>query len=313
MFAVVKKLDAIRHKEKSSAGGKGSSLGEMIHHGIPVPPGFVVVAEAFHVFLTQSGLRSFIDEKLRILDVDNEKSLEKISKSIIAQILHTEIPSSIEMAVISAFVELGSPFVAVRSSATLEDSESASWAGELETFLNTQKPDLLVNVRKCWASLFSPRALFYQHEHAISGEDMSVAVVVQSMVQSDVSGVCFTVHPVTGSKNEMVIEAVFGLGEAIVSGITTPDTYIFDKKKRATIQCSVSEQSCMIVKSGRKNLQKKVPKNIANTQKLTLAQISQLAQLCRDIETYYKKPQDIEWALYKGKFYILQARPITTC
>jgi pyruvate,water dikinase len=207
----------------------------------------------------------------------------------------------------------GGLFVAVRSSATAEDSSVASWAGELETYLDTTEKNLLENVKKCWSSLFTPRAIFYRNEKKLLKTKVSVAVVVQKMIESEISGIAFTVHPVTEDRRQMIIEAGWGLGEAIVSGSITPDSYVIDKKDMSIIDINITKQEKMIVrKAGGGTKTANVPKPKQEKQVLSGKQIIELAKTCAAIEKHYKKPQDIEWAFAKGKFYVVQSRPITT-
>ena len=211
------------------------------------------------------------------------------------------------------FKKTKAKFVAVRSSATAEDSSVASWAGELESYLNTTEKTLLANIKNCWSSLFTPRAIFYRKEKGLIDSAVSVAVVVQKMVESDVSGICFTVHPVTEDNKQIIIEAGFGLGEAIVSGSITPDSYVLDKRNYSTIDANIAKQERKIIRCLKKGVKwVKVDKREQEKQKLSDKQIVELAKICAGIEKHYKKPQDIEWALEKGKFYIVQSRPITT-
>ena len=171
---------------------------------------------------------------------------------------------------------------------------------------------VLKNVKKCWASLYTPRALFYRIERKMQRKSVSVAVVVQKMIQSEVSGICFTVHPITKDKNQMIIEAGYGLGEAIVGGMITPDSYVVEKDSLVILDINISEQEKMIVKKDNKNKIIPVPKSKKEKQKLTNKQIIKLSKIVRNIEKHYKSPQDIEWALEKGKLYVVQSRPITT-
>jgi len=213
----------------------------------------------------------------------------------------------------SDFIKLGAKFVAVRSSATAEDSSVASWAGELETYLDTIEKTLLDNVKKCWSSLFTPRAIFYRQEKKLLKTKVSVAVVIQKMVESEISGIAFTVHPVTRDKNQLIIEAGWGLGEAIVSGQVTPDAYVVDKRDLSIMDINIAKQEMMIIrKAGGGIKHAAVAKAKLEKQKLNGKQIIELAKICVQIEKHYKKPQDIEWAFAKGKFYITQSRPITT-
>ena len=308
----IKPFKQLDKKSVKEAGGKGASLGELTQAKIPVPPGFVVLAPSFERFITETDLDAEIEAILKKVSPKDINSVEQASEEIQGLILAAKMPQDIAEDIKINFKELKAKFVAVRSSATAEDGASAAWAGQLDTFLNTTEKDLLKNVQKCWASLFTPRAIFYRFEQKMHKSKVSVAVVVQTMVQSEISGICFTVHPVTQDRNQMVIEAGFGLGEAIVSGSVTPDTYVVHKNDFSILDINVSEQSMMIVKSGSKNLHKKLSAKSGGKQKLAGRQIIELAKICKNIEKHYKKPQDIEWAYVKGKFYITQSRPITT-
>ncbi len=282
------------------AGGKGASLGEMRSAAIPVPPGFVILADTFDFFIKEINIAQEIRTILNTVDTDDVHTVEKASELIQALILNAKIPTGVTKEIQQEFKKLDCGLVAVRSSATAEDGAEHAWAGQLDSFLNTQKDDLLTNVRKCWASLYTPRAIFYRFEKGLHTTHISVAVVVQKMVKSEKSGIAFSVHPVTQDPNQMIIEAGFGLGEAIVSGAITPDSYVISKKDlpvrgetphwSAIIDINVNQKS----------------------QVLTKKQIIKLAQLVKKIEDHYGTPQDIEWAFQNGKFYIIQSRPITT-
>jgi len=240
------------------------------------------------------------------------KSVEKSSKKIRSIIHNLEIPKDIAKEIIKEFKKLDAKYVAVRSSATAEDSVDASWAGELESYLNITEKDLLTKVKKCWSSLFTPRAIFYRFENKLHTTKISVAVVVQKMIQSKVSGITFTVHPVTEDKNQMIIEAGWGLGEAIVSGMITPDAYVINKKDFSIIDINIADQAKQIIKTQKGNEFVEVDINKRGEQKLSSIQIVKLAKICANIEKYYNFPCDIEWAWEKEKFYIVQSRPITT-
>jgi len=227
-------------------------------------------------------------------------------------ISRVKFPDDLKEEITAGFKKLKTTLVAVRSSATAEDSKTASWAGELETYLNTDEKNLISNVKKCWSSLFTPRAIFYRHEKKLLKSKVSVAVVVQKMIQSDVSGICFTVHPVTQDKNQLIIEAGFGLGEAIVSGQITPDSYVLDKRGWSIMDINISKQETKIEKIKGLTKTVQVPKVDQEKQKLPGKKIIQLAKLCGQIEKHYGFPCDIEWAMEKDKLYITQSRPITT-
>ncbi len=297
----------------SIAGGKGASLGEMTQAGIPVPPGFVVLADAFEHFLEETDLNVEIDSILHTVKNDEMHTVDKASEKIQRLILEAKMPEDIAKEIVTEFKKLGAKFVAVRSSATAEDSSEAAWAGQLDSFLNTTEKELLKNVQRCWASLFTPRAVFYRFEKSLHKTKISVAVVVQKMVESEISGIAFSVHPVTEDYNQLIIEAGFGLGEAIVSGQITPDSYVIEKNPRRIVDVNVSEQErglFRLPKGG--NEWKNIEKSEGEKQKLSDTQILELSELVLKIEKHYGFPCDIEWAFEKGKFYIVQSRPITT-
>jgi phosphoenolpyruvate synthase/pyruvate phosphate dikinase len=253
-------------------------------------------------------------------------TVDSASEKIKALILEAKMPDDIAKEIKSEFKKLGAKFVAVRSSATAEDSSEAAWAGQLDSFLNTTEKMLLENVQRCWASLFTPRAIFYRFEKGLHGTHISVAVVVQKMVESEVSGIAFSVHPVTEDYNQLIIEAGFGLGEAIVSGQITPDSYVVEKNSldgehgrttRRIIDKNISEQERGLFKvmhstsTGQANEWKDLGE-VGKAQKLSDEQILELSELILHIENHYGFPCDIEWAYEDGEFYIVQSRPITT-
>lgn len=310
---LIRNFKKIDKNDVALAGGKGASLGEMTKAGIPVPPGFVVLSDSFEKFLEETDLNVEIDHIIAH-DINHEdiNSVEKASIKIRSLIDDAQFPADIAKEIKKEFKKLNAKFVAVRSSATAEDSSDASWAGELESYLNTTEKNLLFNVKKCWSSLFTPRAIFYRFEKKLQHSKVSVAVVIQKMIQSEVSGITFTVHPVTEDKNQMVIEAGFGLGEAIVSGMITPDAYIFDKKDISIVDINVANQEKQIIKTPKGNEFKKIIASNQSKQKLSSREIIKLAKICINIEKHYGFPCDIEWAFEKDKFYIVQSRPITT-
>lgn len=308
----VKPFVKLSKSDVEIAGGKGASLGEMTQAEIPVPEGFVILSGAFENFLQESGLNPKINAILKGVHHKDIKSVEDGSKQIKKIILHADIPDRIKKEVEIGFSELGSTFVAVRSSATSEDSTTDAWAGQLESYLNTTKSLLLTNVKLCWASLFTPRAIFYRFEKKLNSTKISVAVVVQKMVEPDVSGIAFSVHPVTSNYNELIIEAGLGLGEAIVSGQITPDSYVVDKTDLSIIEKSVSQQKKALVRASAGGNKWISVSKTSKKQKLKDEEILKLSRLIIKIEKHYRFPCDIEWAYKNGKFYILQSRPITT-
>ncbi len=296
----------------AQAGGKGASLGELTRAGFPVPPGFVVAAEAFQTFLDECGLTQTISKTLATLSAEDAVDVSKAAEALQAFILNEELPKDLAHTIQKAHTDLGATFVAVRSSATAEDSAANSWAGELETYLNTTSATLLENVRKCWASLFTSRAVFYRLERGLGATDVSVAVVIQKMVASDAAGVAFSVHPVTKDVSTMVIEGGWGLGEAVVSGSITPDTYVVKKEDGSVLSESISEQTEWAVRGPEGGVRMEpVPMEKQSQRKLTPAQLQDLADVTKRIEEHYGKPMDIEWAIENNVLYLTQARPIT--
>lgn len=298
--------------DNAIAGGKGASLGEMTRAGMPIPPGFVILSSAFERFLEETDLNVEIDSTLDSVNHKEIHTVENASEKIQALILKAGIPEDIDSQIQKSFQKLDEEYVAVRSSATAEDSTNAAWAGQLESYLNTTKENLLENVRKCWASLFTPRAIFYRFEKELHKQKISVAVVVQKMVESEVSGVAFSVHPITQDRNQLVIEAGYGLGEAIVSGSITPDCYVVEKEPRRIIDKNISEQKRAIFRSEDHNDWVTIDKEKSSIQKLSDEKILELSELVIKIENHYGFPCDIEWAFENSKFYIVQSRPITT-
>lgn len=309
---LIKSIKEISKKDVDSAGGKGSSLGELTRSGFSVPDGFVILSNAFDKFLEESGLNVEIDSILHEVKYEEIHTIENASEKIHSLILNAEIPEDIKSAINKEFENLNCKFVAVRSSATLEDSEIAAWAGQLESYLNTTKETLMENVKKCWASLFSSRAIFYRFQKNLHKEKISIAVVVQKMIDSEKSGIAFSVHPITQDKNQIVIEAGFGLGEAIVQGAITPDTYVVEKNRWLILDKKVNIQNRMLQKSLSGSNEWKELGEFGKKQVLTDKEIIELSKLITKIENHYNFPVDVEWAKYKKKFYILQSRPITT-
>lgn len=310
---LIRDFRKLNKHDAAIAGGKGASLGEMIQAGIAVPSGFVILSESFEKFLKETDLNVEIDSILHSVKHKEMHTIESASEKIQALILGAKMPEDIAKKIESFFKELNDKYVAVRSSATAEDSASAAWAGQLDSFLNTTEENLLENVKKCWASLFTPRAIFYRFEKELHKQKISVAVVVQKMVESEVSGIAFSVHPVTQDYNQLIIEAGLGLGEAIVSGQITPDSYVVEKEPRRIIDKNISEQKRGLFRSEKGgNEWRDVLQQEGEKQTLTDEQILELSEIILHIENHYGFPCDIEWAFEEGKFYIVQSRPITT-
>lgn len=335
MSAFIKLFKEITKDDVREAGGKGASLGEMTRVGIPVPPGFVVLSGAFDEFLKVTDLNVELDAILDNVDHNVMHTVDDASEKIKALIMNEgDMPEEMQKEIIKVHKKLGAEYVAVRSSATSEDSADAAWAGQLDTFLNTTEDDLLENIKKCWASLFTPRAIFYGFEKGFhvhkdqagehKGKSISVAVVVQKMIDSEVSGVAFSVHPVTQDRDQLIIEAGFGLGEAIVSGSITPDSYVVEKSARKILDVNISVQSKGLFKDKKGgNAWRDLPESEGEKRTLSDDEVLELSDLVVKIEKHYGFPVDVEWALLrssssggqarrKGEFYIVQSRPITT-
>ena len=299
-------------------GGKGANLGELFRAGLPVPPGFIVTAQAYFNFLKETNLDLEIAKILKNLDVENGKELHKkaleIQKTIMAETLPTSLAKEISAAYQKLYTSASSNiFVAVRSSATAEDLPTASFAGAQRTFLNVAgAEDVTRAVKKSWASLFEARAIYYRKINNFEEGKVGIAVPVQKMVQSEKSGVMFSSDPVTNDKDKIVIEAGFGLGEAVVSGSVTPDRYVVSKKELKIEKKEVNEQLWQITKVGKIDKHVSLSKAEQKKQKLTDEEIKQLAEFGVKIEEHYHFPQDVEWAIEGNNIYFVQSRPITT-
>ncbi|WP_323171120.1 phosphoenolpyruvate synthase [Natrialba sp. PRR66] len=306
-------LDEINAGDLEKVGGKGASLGELTGAGLPVPPGFVVTAGTYRSFIEAAG----IDEELfAAVDVDVEDSAALADAADRAQelILETPFPEDLREEILESYSEVGDgdAFVAVRSSATAEDLPDASFAGQQETFLNVTEENLLERVRECWASLFTQRAIYYRQEQGFDHSAVNIAVVVQQMVDAEKSGVMFTSHPSTGDPT-MIIEAAWGLGEAVVSGAVSPDNYVVSRDDRS-VEYTVAEKKVMHEKDEEtgETVENEVPQDKRNARVIDDAEIDTLVDLGERVEDHYDDPQDVEWAIADGEVFMLQSRPITT-
>lgn len=295
-------------------GGKGANLGEMTKAGFPVPQGFVVTSAAYRHMIEVNNLEPQIKNLLQDLDVENAAALNHASAEVQKLIERTPFPQDVEIPVFQAYDKIGKdPWVAVRSSATAEDLPQASFAGQQETYLNVRgDASVLVHIRKAWASLFEPRAIYYRVQQGFDHFKVALAVPVQRMVQSDISGIMFTINPVTNDKGKIIVEAIWGLGEKIVQGAITPDHYEVDKTSLEVVEARSVKQTIEMVRSGEGNIDRKVPKSRADKRKLTDKQAIAVAKLGKKLQQHYFFPQDVEWAIEDGRLYVVQTRPITT-
>jgi len=302
----------------AEAGGKGANLGEMSANGFPIPNGFVVTSGSYYKHLEANNLKDAIGRMLGKLDVNDNEALEKASETIKEMIVKGSMPVDVQNDIIRSYKELcemsgREVYVAVRSSATAEDLPTASFAGQQSTYLNILGSHEVVSaVKECWASLFEPRAIFYRVENKFDHMKVGLAAVVQMMVQSEKAGVVFTVDPLYQDPQILSIESAFGLGEVVVSGQVTPDTYRVNKDSLDLIDKIVAKQPWMLIKIDGKNRRTEIKDDAQGRQKLSDAEIKDLARVCKRIEEHYGYPQDIEYAFEKDNLYIVQSRPITT-
>ena len=313
-------LEDVRSTDIETVGGKGASLGELTAAGLPVPPGFVVTADTYRTFLETAG----IDEELfggLDVDPDDDTGLAAAASQARELITETPLPESVREEIITAYRSVGGetddqpsePFVAVRSSATAEDLPDASFAGQHGTYLNVTENDLITRVKACWASLFSERAVHYRNNQGFDHDDVDIAVVVQQMVDAEKSGVLFTRHPSTGDR-QMIVEAAWGLGEAVVSGTVSPDHYVIDPETATVVESTIADKKQQMLKdpeTGETAIQP-VPDTDRTTRVLTDEEVERLVELGQRVEAHYDAPQDVEWAIVNGEAFMLQSRPITT-
>lgn len=298
-------------------GGKGANLGEMTNAGIPVPPGFIVTAVAYFDFIKEAGLHDKIKTLLDPLDIHDSRQLQEVAARVQKLIEDAEMPGWLAAEIKKAYAAMDKGLVAVRSSATAEDLPEASFAGQQATFLNIQGEEEVVKaVQDCWASLFSARAIFYRQEQGFDHFRVGIAVPVQRMVQSETSGVMFTIEPTTSDKETITIEAVLGLGEMIVSGDVTPDHYVVSKKNMKILEKEIKKQEWKLVKEAgahgkEDNVKIDLTPEEQARQKITDDDIVNLAKIGKQLEDHYQFPQDVEWAKEKGEIYIVQTRPVT--
>ncbi len=326
-YEYIKWFNYIDKNDIPIVGGKGANLGELTQNGVDVPPGFCITADAYTRFIKLANLEDYIKEKIDNLDVEDSAELHKRSADVRKMIKEVEIPEELREEIISAYkefsekIKIEEPFVAIRSSATAEDLPEASFAGQQDTYLHISGTDaVLEHAKKCWASLWTARAVYYRETQGFDHFDVALSVVVQKMINSEKSGVMFTANPVNHNIDELMINASWGLGEAVVGGNVTPDEYIVSKGNKEITEKHIAEKTVMIVK--KENSIGTVECNVGdiigpekiNEQCLTDDEIVKLSDYGIKIEKMYKKPQDIEWAFDEDtkNLYILQSRPITT-
>ncbi|MBI2616925.1 phosphoenolpyruvate synthase [Candidatus Gottesmanbacteria bacterium] len=323
-------FNEISKDDVALVGGKGANLGEMWNAKIPVPFGFVVTSAAYQAFLDDTGIERKIRDVLKLLNHKDPKNLSQVASKIQKIISAAHMPRDIAREIMTSYADLSrkskgesirsklftslqNPYVAVRSSATAEDLPNASFAGQQATFLNVSgEANVVKKVQEAWASLFTPRAIFYREEQHFDHMKVGIAVPVQLMVSSQVSGVMFTIDPISNDKNCIVIEAILGLGELIVQGEVTPDHFEVEKKKLQLLNKKISPQGKAMMQVNGKNKIIAVKEKDGQRQKISDADVLKVAKIGKLLEKHYFFPQDIEWALEGGEIYIVQTRPITT-
>jgi pyruvate,water dikinase len=311
-------LDAVGHKDLAQAGGKGANLGELIRAGFPVPPGFSVKSGSYERFFNAAGLKRASEEISSTIDFLDPRDVEKKTARIRELISSVSIPKDIATEIEEAYERLqeqaGFPLVAVRSSAATTDLSRSSFPGQMDTFHNVRgSEDVLAAIRDCWASVWSARAAGMMHALKIDPNRVIIAPVVQSMVPSEISGVLFTANPIDGNPGEILMDAAFGLGEAVVFGRLTPDHYVISKKGLQVVSKTVGCKSFKLeldIEKGSGNRKVALSEEEANRECLTPRQVRELAELGMAVEVHFGEPQDLEWAYSGGKPFLLQSRKI---
>ncbi|MBQ2637052.1 MAG: phosphoenolpyruvate synthase [Methanobrevibacter sp.] len=315
----VVKFEDLNKSDIGIAGGKGANLGELTQAGIPVPPGFVVTAQAYEKFMDEAGINELVMSILDEIDINDTKALQAASEEIKKIITEAPIPNDLVLFIREYYNELcqrvgeDNTDVAIRSSATAEDLPEASFAGQQDTFLHVSGDDEVIEyIRKCWASLFEARAIFYREENNFEHSKVYIAVVVQKMANADKAGVMFTVNPSTGEEIAL-IEGSWGLGEAVVSGDVTPDNYQVDKKDNEIINVTISDKKVMYTNDeAGTSVKVDVPDNLRKERVLSDEELIELTEMGKRVQAHYGEPMDTEWAFEKDMLFLLQARPITT-
>ena len=323
----IKWFEELDGNDVSIAGGKGANLGELTQKGIKVPPGFCVTADTYKYFIDKKDLDNEIKELIAKVDRHDSNKLSNIASEIRDLIKYSEMPEEIKEEIREAYKTLNEKVgekteVAVRSSATAEDLPEASFAGQQDTYLYIFGEEELINyIKECWASLWTARAIYYREEKDFEHFKVALSAVVQKMVNSEKSGVVFTANPINNRRDEVMVNSSWGLGEAVVSGVVTPDEFVVDKRNLDIKEKSIARKLKMIVKkSGDKigtemvNVGNYLGKDKIDTTSLSDDEIYELVRMAIKIEELYDSPQDIEWSfdIDTNQLYILQSRPITT-
>jgi len=300
--------------DRPTVGGKGGSLGELTGAGITVPPGFVVTTHAFEQFLAALEARDPVRAKVEAVDAADLGAVTRLSEELRRRVVEEPLPAEVEQAILAAHGELGASAVAVRSSATTEDAEDASFAGLQDTFLWVlDAAETVARVRECWGSLYSVESMTYRLKHGLPEEGVAMAVVVQQMVDARTAGVMFTRSPTTGDKSVITIEGAWGLGSSVVSGEVTPDRWVLGKITGEISVRDISHKHAKQVPAPQGGIVEiELEDADADAACLSDEELQALRDVGRRIERHYGRPQDIEWAIDKtGQLLLLQSRPET--
>src|SRR5829696_9197545 len=308
-------FNEIRKDDIALAGGKGANLGELSHAGLPVPPGFILTTAAYNAFVEANEIGDAIVKLASVTRADDPAAFEEVAQRIHALFSGGKVPEKMAEEIRSSYENLGEDpqtAAAVRSSATAEDLAGASFVGQQETYLNVREAEALLEaVKNCWASLWTARAMAYRARQGIAPETVSLAVVVQRMVESEAAGVMFTANPSNGRRDQATISAAWGLGESVVSGSVTPDSIVVEKGSGRVLSRETANKEVMTVYIEEGTAERPVPEAWRRQSVLDDGAAAELARYGKRIEDHYGTPQDIEWALAGGEFFIVQSRPIT--
>jgi pyruvate,water dikinase len=298
------------------AGGKGSNLGDLACCGLPIPPGFVILSDSYIKMTKRSGIDKEIKKIIATVDYSSAKQLQEVETKIRKLFDNAPMTDELRNMILDSYRALGDKLhVAVRSSSTAEDLALKSFAGQHESYLNVVGEKKVLNaVLRCWSSLYTSQTMYYRHHCGFDNIDVSMAVVVQKMINAEKSGVAFTVDPVTGNRYQMMIEAVWGLGEGVVSGSITPDNYKIDRETFELVHAfiPVKEKMYQNTQSGDGVEVVPIPVEKTSVRVLSDQELTDLVKLGNKVEHHFGNPQDIEWGIEAGSIYILQSRAITT-
>jgi len=305
-------LDVLNRHDLLIAGGKGVSLGAMLGAGLPVPEGFAVLTQAYQDFVAHNGFAEPVRYMVEEIPVDDPEALAAAAQGLKDRFLAGAIPAHLLHAIAQAYADIGGGLVVVRSSATAEDLPGASFAGQHDSFLNVEGPeDLADAVRGCWASLWNPRAVSYRKRMGLDTIDISIAVVVQRMIDAERSGVLFTANPLDHRRDRMLLSASFGLGEAVVGGDVSPDSWVLDASGKV-LDYHLSDKRVITLREGKGTVNRPMPQDQRRAVSLNDVEVRELATLGGRAQAFFDSPQDLEWAIQDGRIYLVQSRPITS-